>query len=40
MLTLGKLQGDHYMQGDRYIQLNFAEKYKATENFRKLSGDS
>ena len=40
MFTLGKLQGDHYMQGDRYIQLNFAEKYKATENFVKLSGES
>ena len=25
---------------DHYIQVNFAEKYKATENFGKLFGDS
>ena len=27
------------IQGDRYIQLNFAENYKTTENFGKSSGD-
>ena len=31
-VTLGKWQGDHYIQGDRYI-------HKATENFGKLYGD-
>ena len=25
MVTLGKWQGDHYIQGGRYIQVNFAE---------------
>ena len=24
MVTLGKKQGNHYIQGDRYIQVNFA----------------
>ena len=28
-----------YTAGDRYIQVNFAENIKATENFGKLSGD-
>ena len=32
VVTLGKWQGDHYIQGDRYI-------HKATENFGKLYGD-
>ena len=25
MVTFGKWQRDHYIQGDRYIQVNFAE---------------
>ena len=32
-VTHGKWQGDHYIQGGRYIQVNFAEKYKATVKF-------
>ena len=39
-VTHGKWQGDHYIQGGRYTQVKFAEKYKATENFGKLYGDS
>ena len=35
-----RMENDHYIQGDRYIQVNFAQKYrKATENFGKLYGD-
>ena len=34
IVAYGKWQSDHY------IQVNFAEKYKPTENFGKLFGDS
>ena len=27
-VTLGKWQGDHYIQGDRYIQVSFAENVR------------
>ena len=32
MVTLGKKQGNHYIQGDRYIQVNFS----FAVNIRKL----
>ena len=28
MVTLGKWQGDHYRQGNHYIQVNFAENIR------------
>ena len=33
MVTLGNWQGDCYIQGDRYIQVNFAE----TEYIRQMT---
>ena len=38
-VTLGEWQGDCYMQGDRYIRVNFAEKLRQLKNFGKLSGN-
>ena len=41
-VTLGKWQGDCYIQGDRYIQVNISENIKETEklfNERNIQGD-
>ena len=42
MVTLGKQQGDRYIQGDHYIQVNFSENIEETEklfNERNIQGD-
>ena len=39
-ITLGKWQGHHDIQGDRYIQVNFTENIRQLhENFGKLTSD-
>ena len=39
-VTLGKRQGECYIQGDRYFKTGqLCRKYNATENFEKLSSD-
>ena len=39
MVTLGKLEGDRYIQGDHYMQVKFAENIRQLKIFGKFVGD-